>query len=71
LTTGNRLEVMGVDVGGTLYSAPPGDMSQLVAEAETRANDLLQQLALNAGGARYNLQTVSIDDGTLTMLLQP
>ena len=71
LMTDNRLEVMGVDVGGTLYSAPPGEMSQLVDEAETRANDLLQQLALNAGGSRYNLQTVSIDDGTLTMLLQP
>ena len=71
LTPANRLEVMGVDVGGNLYSAPPGEMSQLVQEAETRANDLLQQLALNAGGSRYVLQTVSIDEGTLTMLLQP
>lgn len=70
LTSANRLEVMGVDINGTLYSAPPGEMSQLVQEAETRANDLLQQLALNAGGSRYALQTVSIDDGTLTMLLQ-
>jgi hypothetical protein len=70
LTTANRLEVMGVDVGGVLYSAPPGEMSQLVEEAETRANDLLQQLALNAGGSRYSLQNVSIDEGTLTMLLQ-
>lgn len=70
LTSANRLEVMGVDVGGTLYSAPPGEMSQLVQEAEIRANELLQQLALNAGGSRYALQTVSIDEGTLTMLLQ-
>jgi hypothetical protein len=70
LTPANRLEVMGVDVGGVLYSAPPGEMSTLVQEAETRANDLIQQLALNAGGSRYALQTISIDEGTLTMLLQ-
>ncbi len=71
LTVQNRLQVMGVDVNGTLYNAPPGDMSQMVQEAETRANDLIQQLALQAGGARYTLRSLSIDDATLTMLLEP
>jgi hypothetical protein len=45
-------------------------MSQMVQEVETRANDVLQQLALQAGGSSYTLQSISIDDATITMLLQ-
>jgi hypothetical protein len=70
LNESNRLEVMGVDVNGTLYSAPPGEMSEIVQEAETRANELLQQLVVQASGSSYTLQAISIDDATLTMLLQ-
>lgn len=70
LNAANRLEVIGVDVGGMLYSAPPGEMSDLVQEAETRANELLQQLAVQTGGTRYAVRSITIDDGTLTMIMQ-
>jgi hypothetical protein len=61
---------MGVDVSGVLYNTPPGEMSELVQEAETRANELIQQLAVQAGGSSYALQSMSIDETALTMILQ-
>ncbi len=70
LTGNHRIVVAGVDVGGALYSAPPNEFSGTIDEVERVANEVLQQLVLDAGGARYNLSQVQIDDSTLTLILR-
>ncbi|MFZ4816899.1 MAG: hypothetical protein ACOYL5_20350 [Phototrophicaceae bacterium] len=69
-SSGQRLAVRGVDVGGILYSAPPDGLGELVAEAERTANETIQQLAVSAGGGQYNVSQLAIDETTLTVILR-
>lgn len=68
--TGRAFEVAGIDLDGTLYQLPPGDLGDRVRGFEEVGNDVLNQLALNAGGGRYTLDSVSIDDDSLTLTLR-
>lgn len=68
--SGRQLQAAGVDVGGVLYAAPPNDLGSILRDVETAANDVLRQLALNAGGARFTLDQVRLDDSTLTLILR-
>lgn len=68
--SGRQFEVAGVDVGGTLYDLPPSGLGEQVAQIAAAGNDLLRQLELIAGGGRYTLSQVYIDDTTLTLLLR-
>ncbi len=70
LTGDNRVAVAGVDVNGALYSAPPNEFSATINEVERVANEVLQQLVLDASGTRYNLTQVHIDDHNLTLILR-
>jgi hypothetical protein len=62
--------VSGVDVNGTLYGLPSGDLGDSVAQVAAKGNDLLRQLTLEAGGGHYSLSEVLIDDTTLTLVMR-
>jgi hypothetical protein len=66
----NRLEVVGVDIDGTLYAAPPGNIGQIINEAESTANNVLNQLTMQAGGEQYRLSQVIADEQNLTLVLR-
>lgn len=69
-SSSRQLVAAGVDIGGVLYTAPPNELGSILREIETAANDVLRQLALNAGGSRYTLDQVRVDDTTLTLILR-
>lgn len=68
--TSRRAVVEGVDIGGTLYTTPPQAIGETVAEIEQQMNDLIQQLAVEAGGGRYILSDVIVDESNLTVVLR-
>lgn len=70
LTGSNTLEAAGVDVNGTLFTTPPGELSDLVNQAALTVSDLLRQLALETGGTRYTLREIYIDDRVMTLILR-
>jgi hypothetical protein len=67
-----QLNVVGVDVNGGLYDhrSLPGEMAGAVEEIARVGNDILRQLAVEAGGENYALSEIIIDDTTLTLILQ-
>lgn len=65
-----QLDVMGVDLNGTLYSTPPGELSALVAEAETTVNAILRQLTAQTGGTTYTLSEVHFSEEQVTLILR-
>ncbi|MEM6284819.1 MAG: hypothetical protein AAF787_21700, partial [Chloroflexota bacterium] len=67
---GTRLTVRGVDVNGFLYSSPPDELATLVNEAERVANDVIRQVAVTAQSEQYDLESISINDGSLTVILR-
>ena len=70
--SGRRFTFAGVDINGALYAAPPAGMGldNIGAEIERVGNDVLRQLALNTGDARFELSRAYIDDSTLTLTLE-
>jgi len=68
--THRQFDVMGVDVGGTLYSLPTGTLGQRVQEIASKANELLQVASLDVGGGVYNLSDIRIDSNTITFVMQ-
>ena len=70
--TGTRFDVVGVDVGGVLYdpNSLPGELSTFTREIERVGNDALRQMVLDAAGGRYSLESMTIDEATLTVILR-
>ncbi len=69
-STNRQFAVIGVDVGGTLYEAPPNELGRIISDIQQTGNDILRQLILEAQGERYNLTEMRIDDSTLTLVMQ-
>lgn len=69
-STNRQLQVVGVDLNGTLYAAPPTDLGSVVKDIEQTGNDILRQLALEADDKRYLLSEIGIDDTTLTLIMR-
>jgi hypothetical protein len=65
-----QFQVAGLDVGGTLFDLPSGQLGDTIRQIAQQANDLLSQLSLEASGGRYSLSEVQIDDNTLTLILR-
>ncbi len=65
-----QFQVMGVDVDGTLYGLPTGDLGQRVLDVAAKANELLQQASLQAGSGEYNLSDIQIDANSITFVMQ-
>ncbi len=70
--TRTALRVAGIDVNGGLYdySTLPAELAARVDEIDRLTNDVLRQMAIQAGGERYTLSEIIIDDTTLTVILQ-
>ena len=68
-TADNRLAVNGVDINGQLYAAPPNEIGGTITEIETIANDVLQQLSVQAGMETYALQSIYSDDNSLVFTM--
>ncbi len=68
LNGARQFAVAGVDVNGTLFSTPPGELSDIVAEVERVGNDVLRQAGLRADGARYSVSEIYVDDIQLTIV---
>lgn len=66
----NRLDIVGIDINGSLFTANNPELANLLNEAETRSNALISQLVAQAGGTRYTLQQIIIDSDTLTFILR-
>ncbi|MBK9748145.1 MAG: hypothetical protein IPO91_15405 [Chloroflexi bacterium] len=49
---------------------PPESFGTTITEFETRGNELLRQLSVQAGGGYYTLSEVIIDDQNLTVVLR-
>ncbi|MAS38088.1 MAG: hypothetical protein CL610_29095 [Anaerolineaceae bacterium] len=66
------LNVSGIDINGGLYDYAmlPADLVGSVDEIARVTNDILRQLAVEAGGTQYVLTDIIIDDTTLTLILQ-
>ncbi|MCA0456434.1 MAG: hypothetical protein LCI00_20845 [Chloroflexi bacterium] len=65
-----QFAVAGVDMGGTLYGLPSGELGQRVQEVADKANELLQAASLNASGGVYNLADIRIDTQSITFVLR-
>jgi hypothetical protein len=69
-SSGRRFEFVGVDIGGSLFTSPPEELSQLVNDLQNAVNDILLQLSLQASGSLYTLSRAYIDESTITLLMQ-
>ena len=65
-----QFEVMGVDIGGTLYGLPTGELGQRVLDVAAKTNELLQVASLQASGGVYNLSDIRIDANSITFVMQ-
>ncbi len=65
-----QFEFAGVDLGGGLFSVPPETFGTTITELETRGNELLRDLSVQAGGGQYTLSEVVIDESLLTIVLR-
>lgn len=65
----DRVDVVGVDIGGTLYALPDGQIGDMAAEIEQRANQALREATVQAGGGSFRLSDIIIDDRVLTLIL--
>lgn len=70
--TQTRFTVVGVDAGGVLYDANslPADLRAIADEIEREGNIALGQLLLQSGGDAYRLNSIRVDDQTLTLVLR-
>ncbi len=65
-----QFAIAGVDMGGTLYGLPSGELGQRVQEVANKANELLLQASLNASGGIYNLSDIRIDAQSITFVMR-
>lgn len=68
--TRRQFEFAGIDINGGLFTAPPESFAATITELETRGNELLRALSVQAGGGQYTLSEVRIDDATLMVVLR-
>jgi hypothetical protein len=67
---GNRLNMIGVDIGGTLYTNPPTQFAESINNLEQLGTELLQRLSLQADGQTFTLNAVHIDETMVTLILR-
>ncbi|MBI1277240.1 MAG: hypothetical protein GC179_03835 [Anaerolineaceae bacterium] len=65
-----QFNVVGVDVGGTLYGLPSGELGQRVQDIAAKANELLQVATLDVSGGVYNLSDIRIDSNSITFVMR-
>lgn len=69
-SSGRQVQVLGVEVGGTLYSLPAGTISQRVNEVTRQVNSALAQLSLGGAGGQYSLATIQVNENAMMIVLR-
>jgi len=64
---GTQIDIMGLDVGGTLYAPQSGEVLRLFTEAEQLANEYLRTGTIAVGSQQFRLQSIQVDDNTLAV----
>lgn len=70
IIAGARVEVVGVDLNGILYSVPPGDLGETVDRVAATAQDLIRTATITADGQAFQVAELYADDTTLTVILR-
>jgi hypothetical protein len=65
ITTENKIVIDGVEVNGTLFGIPDGELGQQLRDIQTNANGALRQLTLQSNGETYNLSDITITETQL------
>lgn len=66
----DQLRVIGVEIDGQVFAAPPNELGQLIAEVERTANDILRQLSAQISGQAYDLREIALADEQLIITLR-
>jgi len=70
LNTTNQIEIAGMDIDGTLYALPEGQIGDTAVEIEQVANRALREATVQAQGSIFRLSEIIVDDSTVTLILQ-
>ena len=65
ITIENEIVLDGVEVNGTLFSIPDGELGQQLRDIQSNANQVLSQLALQANDKTYKLSDITITETQL------
>lgn len=68
--THRQFEIVGVDMGGTLYGLPSGELGARVQDVANKANALLQTASLNTDSGDYNLSDIHINANSITFVMR-
>lgn len=63
-------EIAGVDIDGTLYGLPSGQIAQTVTQAENTLRDALAQLTVEAANTEFVLSSVITTDSSIAFVLR-
>ena len=65
VTADNAIIIDGVEVNGTLFGIPDGELGQQLRDLQTGANEALRQLTLQSNGTSYRLSDITITETQL------
>jgi hypothetical protein len=66
----NQLTLAGVDLNGTLYTTPSGELTALIDNATDTANEVLRQLTVQASGQQYTLSAMYFESNAITVIMR-
>jgi len=66
----NRLDIVGVQIGGSVFAPRSTELSNIVNQAETQANLFVEQMSARAGINSFDLGAIVIDDNTMTLIMR-
>lgn len=69
-STTAQFDVAGVDLNGTLYNVPPGEIGDSVNRIAQTGNAILRELTVTAEGSALQLSEIYADDNLLTLILR-
>lgn len=70
LTPANTIQVEGVEVGGTLFAIPEGELGQRIRDLQSTANEAIHQLRVQANGNTYLLADVILTETQLVAIFR-
>lgn len=65
VTPNNTINVDGVEIGGTVFAIPDGELGQRIRDIQSTANQALQQLSVQSNGVTYRLSDITITETQL------
>lgn len=65
LSETNTIQVEGVEVGGTLFAIPDGELGQRIRDVQSTANEAIRQLGVQTNGSSYSLSDIILTETQL------